>query len=178
LNKQWRSSHGIEPYSERHPEVAAIGYFATRLIFRTRPSKEDVRPGKAIATEEHTKGKIVATSHSNRYRSSFKIGCDMGAFVYLLRCADHSYYVGSATGNDLSKRMAEHQSGTFQGYTSSRRPVTLIWSEYFERITDAIAVERQLKGWSRAKKEALIDGQWAMLTQLSKRRSGRAKSAL
>src|SRR5438067_1156642 len=73
----------------------------------------------------------------------------MGAFVYLLRCADGSFYVGSASGDDLTRRIAEHQSGYYHGYTSTRRPVTLVWSEHFLQITDAIAVERQIKGWSR-----------------------------
>ncbi len=70
----------------------------------------------------------------------------MGAFVYMLRCADGSYYVGSAAGDDLSKRVAEHRSGAYPGYTYSRRPVELVWSEHFERITDAIAMERRIKG--------------------------------
>ena len=100
----------------------------------------------------------------------------MGAFVYMLRCADRSYYVGSATGDDLSRRIAEHQSGAYPGYTSSRRPVTLVWSENFERIVDAIAAERKIKGWSRAKKEALIQGDWPSVKSLSKRRAGRAKA--
>ncbi|MEJ2624593.1 MAG: GIY-YIG nuclease family protein [Pseudolabrys sp.] len=100
----------------------------------------------------------------------------MGAFVYMLRCADGSYYVGTATGGDVTKRIAEHQSGVYPGYTWSRRPVTLVWSEHFDRITDAIAVERKLKGWSRAKKEALIGGDWAPVQRLSRRRAGRARS--
>src|SRR6266478_2243499 len=76
----------------------------------------------------------------------------MGVYVYMLRCADDSYYVGSATGDDLSARVDQHNAGSRKGYTFSRRPVVLVWSEYFDRITDGIAVERQLKGWSRAKK--------------------------
>jgi putative endonuclease len=96
----------------------------------------------------------------------------MSAFVYMLRCADGSFYVGSATGDDLTKRIAEHQSGYYHGYTSTRRPVTLVWSEHFLRIIDAIAVERQIKGWSRAKKEALIKGDWGSIEQLSKRHGG------
>jgi putative endonuclease len=96
----------------------------------------------------------------------------MGAFVYMLRCADASYYVGTATGDDLTRRIAEHNSGAYPGYTSTRRPVHLVWSEHFARITDAIAVERQVKGWTRAKKEALIKGDWRQLQQLSKRRGG------
>jgi putative endonuclease len=100
-----------------------------------------------------------------------------GAFVYILRCADNSYYIGSATGDDLSKRIAEHQTGAYPGYTSSRLPVTLVWSEYFIRITDAIATERKIKGWSRAKKEALIKGDWNSVQSLSRRRGGRPKSS-
>ena len=100
----------------------------------------------------------------------------MGAFVYMLRCADGSFYVGTATGDDLTLRIAQNQAGTFEGYTSLRRPVELVWSEYFDRITDAIAVERQIKGWSRAKKQALIAGDWASVQKLSKRRGGRHRS--
>jgi putative endonuclease len=78
----------------------------------------------------------------------------MSAFVYMLRCADGSYYVGSARGETLDKRMGEHESGSFGGYTSTRRPVTLVFAEQLDRITDATAAERRIKGWSRAKKEA------------------------
>jgi putative endonuclease len=97
----------------------------------------------------------------------------MGAFVYMLLCADGSYYVGSATGDDLTRRVAEHENGVFGGYTSTRRPLTFVWSEHFDRITDAIAVERQIKGWSRAKKQALMTGNWDRLKMLAGRRGGR-----
>jgi len=100
----------------------------------------------------------------------------MGAFVYMLRCADGSFYIGSATGEDLTLRIAQHQAGTFPGYTALRRPVELVWSEHFDRITDAIATQRKIKGWSRAKKSALIKGDWDSLQQLSKRRGGTPKS--
>ena len=99
----------------------------------------------------------------------------MGAFVYMLHCADGSYYVGTATGADLSKRIAEHQAGAYPGYTWSRRPVRLVRSEYFDRITDAIAAERKIKGWSRAKKGALIKGDWKAVSALSRRRGGRPR---
>jgi putative endonuclease len=99
----------------------------------------------------------------------------MGAYVYMLRCADDSLYVGCATGDDLGPRIAEHQAGAHPGYTSTRRPVCLVWSEHFDRITDAIAVERKIKGWSRAKKEALISGDWPKIQQLAKRRGGRPR---
>lgn len=102
----------------------------------------------------------------------------MGAFVYMLRCSDASYYVGSATGEDLSKRIVEHEVGAYPGYTWSRRPIQLVWSEHFERVTDAIAIERKIKGWSRAKTEALIGGDWTSIQSLSRRRAGRPKPQL
>jgi predicted GIY-YIG superfamily endonuclease len=71
----------------------------------------------------------------------------------------------------LEIRFAQHQSGYFGGYTSTRRPVVLVYSEYFERIVDAIAAERQVKGWSRAKKGALIAGRFDLLPALSRRRT-------
>jgi putative endonuclease len=94
---------------------------------------------------------------------------EAGAHVYILRCADGSYYVGSARLG-LDRRLSEHNNGTYGGYTSKRLPVTLVWSEHFLDITDAIAVERQIKGWSRAKKEALMRGDFDLIRQLSKRR--------
>ena len=102
-------------------------------------------------------------------------GTDNGAYAYMLRCSDGSFYVGSATGHDLSRRVSEHQNGAYLGYTWSRRPVQLVWSEHFPQITDAIATERKIKGWSRAKKEALIKGEWPSVQQLAKRRAGRPK---
>jgi putative endonuclease len=99
----------------------------------------------------------------------------MGAFVYMLLCRDGSYYIGSATGEDLTPRIAQHQSGAFPGYTSTGRPVKLVWSEYFPQITDAIATERKIKGWSRAKKEALANDDWDSIVKLSKRRAGKPR---
>ena len=90
----------------------------------------------------------------------------MGAFVYILLCTDGSYYVGS-TRTTLEERVAQHQTGAFGGYTARRRPVTLVFHQEFDRITDAIAAERQLKGWSRAKKEAVIRGDYAALHALA-----------
>jgi putative endonuclease len=63
------------------------------------------------------------------------------------------------------------------GYTFTRRPVVLVWSEHFDRITDGIAAERQIKGWGRAKKEALLGADWAKVSQLSRRRQGRPRAS-
>jgi putative endonuclease len=95
-----------------------------------------------------------------------------GAYLYILRCADGSYYCGT-TQKELELRVAEHNSGHFGGYTSTRRPVALAYSEWFQRIVDAIAAERQIKGWSRAKKEALMRGDFQALQMLSRRRPRR-----
>ena len=101
----------------------------------------------------------------------------MGIFVYMLRCSDGSYYIGSATGDDLSPRIDQHNSGFYPGYTFKRRPVVVVWFEHFNRITDGIAVERQIKGWSRAKKEALIGSDWKAIRRLARRRGGLAGEA-
>jgi putative endonuclease len=93
-----------------------------------------------------------------------------GAWLYILRCADGSYYIGT-TRLSLDIRVAQHNAGTFEGYTATRRPVELIFSQWFDQITDAIENERKLKKWSRAKKEALIRGDFVSLQQLAKRRS-------
>ena len=97
----------------------------------------------------------------------------MAAFAYMLKCTDGSFYVGS-TRATLERRIAEHNAGTFDGYTTLRRPVVLVWSQEFEAITDAIATERQIKGWSRAKNAALISGDFAVIRQLAKRRTRRS----
>jgi putative endonuclease len=86
--------------------------------------------------------------------------------VYVLRCSDGSYYTGIAR-KELEARVSEHQQGHYRGYTFKRRPVLLVWSAEFLRLTDAIARERQIKGWSRVKKEALIRGDYAELSELS-----------
>ena len=94
----------------------------------------------------------------------------MGAWLYILRCADGSYYTGT-TRAELEKRVAEHQAGTLGGYTALRRPVELAFSEYFDTIADAIAAERKIKGWSRAKKEALMARDFQRIRELAGRRS-------
>ena len=91
----------------------------------------------------------------------------MKIYVYMLLCSDGSYYVG-LTRAGLDKRIAEHQSGAYRGYTSSRLPVKLVWSADFQWLTDAIACERRLKGWRRQKKEALIREEYSALPHLAK----------
>jgi predicted GIY-YIG superfamily endonuclease len=86
--------------------------------------------------------------------------------VYILKCADGSYYVGSTT--NLERRLWEHQNGFFVGYTSSRLPVELVWSADFPSEHEAFLFERQVKGWSRTKKQALIRGEWERIHEIVK----------
>ncbi len=88
--------------------------------------------------------------------------------VYILRCADGSYYVGS-TKQEIEARVWKHNNLPIDSYTARRRPVVLVFTESYDRITDAIARERQLKGWSRRKKEALIALAYEALPDLSRR---------
>jgi len=82
----------------------------------------------------------------------------MAFWVYMLKCADGRYYTGQT--DNLERRIAEHQTGGFCDFTSRRRPVTLVWSEYFQTRIEALEAERRIKPWSRAKKEALIREDW------------------
>jgi len=91
------------------------------------------------------------------------------AYVYILRCRDESYYVGITRGA-LEVRLAQHNEGTFGGYTVARRPVELAFAEEFECVEDAIVAERRLKKWTRKKKEALIKRDYEELRKLAKRR--------
>jgi predicted GIY-YIG superfamily endonuclease len=91
------------------------------------------------------------------------------AWVYILRCSDGSYYTGKS--QNLEQRIAQHKDGTFGGYTSKRLPVELVFTECFPTYEEAIRAERQIKGWSRAKKEALIRGDFELLHELAKCRN-------
>ena len=91
---------------------------------------------------------------------------------YMLMCRDASIYTGHT--DDLPRRIAQHGIGFFPHcYTADRRPLTMIWSEAFASRVEALAAERQLKGWSRAKKLALADGDWALVSSLARSGSGR-----
>lgn len=92
----------------------------------------------------------------------------MGFWVYRLRCSDDSYYVGHT--DDLERRIGEHETGLVGGYTATRRPLALAFAQELPSRDEALARERQLKGWSRAKKEALIAGDWARLSTLARGR--------
>jgi putative endonuclease len=89
-------------------------------------------------------------------------------FVYILKCSDDSYYTGVT--NNLEKRISEHKSGVIKGYTMNRLPVELVFSERFSDVNQAIRFEKQVKGWNRRKKEALINKDFDLLIKLSNKK--------
>ena len=101
-----------------------------------------------------------------------KNGPTLAYHVYMLHCSDGSYYVGHT--NDLEHRLVIHERRAIEGYTLSRRLVELVFSDRFSRRLEAFHRERQIKVWSRARKEALIMGDWDGLVELSDRSSGQA----
>jgi len=88
-------------------------------------------------------------------------------FVYILKCSDGSYYVGHT--DNLEKRISEHNEKRYCCYTAMRLPTTLVFSQEFNTRDEAFAAERKLKGWSRKKKEALIEKSWGDLSKFSKK---------
>lgn len=90
----------------------------------------------------------------------------MKGFMYILECADGTYYVGSTT--DINRRLIEHQNGEGANHTKKRLPVKLIYYEEYQHVSLAFYREKQVQGWSRAKKEALINGSFNDLPELSK----------
>ncbi len=94
----------------------------------------------------------------------------MGFWVYILKCADNSYYTGHT--DNLEKRIAKHQTGELEGYKSTRLPVVLVFAQEFPTCEEALLSERRIKGWSRKKKEALIRGDWAEVSRLAHRKRG------
>lgn len=89
-------------------------------------------------------------------------------WMYILECSDGSYYVGST--KNLDQRFMQHQSGKGSRYTSGRLPVKLVYGEEYDRVADAYFREKQVQNWSRAKREALINGNNEMLPALAKKK--------
>lgn len=87
-------------------------------------------------------------------------------YVYIIKCADDSYYIGQT--DNLEKRIAEHKIGACAGYSSTRLPIELVYSQEFASRDEAIAAERKIKKWNRKKKEALIQGDFEALRKYSK----------
>ena len=92
-------------------------------------------------------------------------------YLYILECSDGSYYTGSTW--DLRQRLAQHQAGVGANYTAKHLPVTLVYCEQYDRIDEAFQREKQVQGWSRKKKRALIEGRFEHLPDLSASKSKR-----
>lgn len=93
----------------------------------------------------------------------------------MLHCADRSFYVGHT--ENLDERVGAHQSGIIPGYTSTRLPVKLVWASEFATRYEALEAERQVKGWSRAKKMALIRGDWDRISVLARGSQGKGRAS-
>jgi putative endonuclease len=89
----------------------------------------------------------------------------MSFWVYILRCSDDSYYTGHT--DNLEKRLGEHQTGSYCGYTARRLPIELAWSQECTTREEALTAELQIKGWSRKKKEAMMSGNWKEVQRLA-----------
>jgi len=100
----------------------------------------------------------------------------MAFWTYILRCADGSCYTGHT--DDLDRRIGQHQAGGYCDFTSRRRPIMLAWSQPFGTREEAPSAELAVKKWSRAKKEALMQGDWARLSFLAKPPADRISSSL
>jgi putative endonuclease len=90
----------------------------------------------------------------------------MKGWMYILECSDGSYYTGST--NNLVLRIEQHQNGEGANHTKKRLPIKLLYTEEFQRVDEAFYREKQVQGWSRKKKEALMNGEFDKLSQLSK----------
>ena len=90
----------------------------------------------------------------------------MAFWAYILACADDKFYTGHT--DDLERRIGEHQTGGYCDFTSRRLPVTLVWSESFSSRIEALEAERIVGGWSRAKKQALIAGNWSLVSYFAR----------
>ena len=100
----------------------------------------------------------------------------MQFWVYILRCRDGSYYTGHT--DDLEKRMAEHEQGLAADWTRRRRPVELVWRDWTSSRYEALEFERRVKNWSRAKKDALIAGDWQRVGHFARPPHGRPSTSL
>jgi putative endonuclease len=96
----------------------------------------------------------------------------MAFWTYMLKCSDGRYYTGHT--ENLEHRIGQHQCGQGSRFTRARLPVTLVWSENFGTRIEALEAERIVSGWSRAKKEAMIAGNWSLVSHLSRSPKERA----
>ncbi|MEG3178330.1 GIY-YIG nuclease family protein [Sphingomonas sp. RB3P16] len=99
----------------------------------------------------------------------------MAFWAYMLHCNGGRLYVGHT--DNLEARIAQHQSGSIPGFTRDYAPVTLVWCQDFPSRIEALEAERRIKGWGRAKKLALIRGDWPMISALAKKKDSPSTSS-
>ena len=97
-------------------------------------------------------------------------------WAYMLRCSDGSYYTGHT--DSLEHRIAQHRAGLGSDWTKRRLPVELVWQQSLATRDEAKAAEFQIKPWSRAKKEALIAGDWALVSHFARPPNERPSTSL
>jgi len=106
-------------------------------------------------------------NYAQGYSTTDEMSIFYMAWMYILECSDGSYYVGST--KNLERRLSEHQEGLGAKYTSRRLPIKLVYYEEYDRVDDAFYREKQVQGWRRAKREALINGDPDLLPALAKK---------
>ncbi|ALJ14815.1 GIY-YIG nuclease family protein [Sphingopyxis macrogoltabida] len=99
----------------------------------------------------------------------------MSFWAYMLHCRGGAFYTGHT--DNLPYRIAQHEAGAIPGFTSDRLPIVLVWSQEFATRFEALEAERRIKGWSRAKKMALIRGDWDKISSLAKGKDGPSTSS-
>jgi predicted GIY-YIG superfamily endonuclease len=99
----------------------------------------------------------------------------MTFWAYMLHCRGGYFYTGHT--DDLETRIAQHESGMLPGFASDHAPIQLVWSQEFATRHEALTAERKIKGWSRAKKMALIQGDWLKISELAKSKDSPSTSS-
>lgn len=127
---------------------------------RSRNTTTRKHPERSAAPARFAPERTTARSR----RTPCRLQLDAMPWVYMLRCSDNSLYVGMTKNLDI--RYAQHIDGTFGGYTAARRPVLLVWQAEVQTANQAFELDRKLKGWSRAKKEALIQGDFVGIHEI------------
>ena len=131
--------------------------------------------GECPACPEPVEGSERSESKGSSWQAPSRAGPTRMAFCYILRCVDGSYYVGST--DDLDARLVKHRDGSASGFTAARRPVALAYSEVLDSIEAARARERQLKGWTHAKQDALTQADAGRLKALSRSNSSNSSKS-
>jgi putative endonuclease len=142
--------------------------FLNQIPFILRQA-QDERSGGETVHELPTTVELLATVRPELVEGRNSRG-NMSFWVYILHCADGSYYTGHT--DNLDQRISQHAAGGCGGYTAKRLPVSLVFSQECVTREEALGAEQQIKGWSRAKKEAMMRGDWQEVSRLARGSTG------